>query len=451
MREMTIGRLFVAVLVSCLGGLLSTPSTFGDVRYVRLDNDRQSPLQPCGVTADSPCGSISQALQRAAAPRTIFLLHSSALVAINETDDLTGARDVSISPVDGEPLKVSLVLSDSNQSWLLLQNASNISISGLAVNMAGSEGHAVHIERAQDVWVLNSTFSEVGKNSHAVFVRDALCVMLSDDDFKGRTSPEAPPDLDETYISSALRVMYGLRSDGLTNACSAARHSRSEASYALWVQRSRFAGLGFADKDGIYRRQMPKGQSTGEATAIHIHFWPTAVGGVIVFDEVVLANNSSPYDPSMTVDFRNGSVENTVSFVNSRAEGTQGYIAGVMYVRFGGAGNNTVSLGNSRFLDNTAKLEASVARVVFEGRAADRLLKMQDHFLAANCDFTQNKAGFSAARMPGTFVLTTMHTEVTRRSESFSAVFRNCVFDSNVASQGSAIYMVESAVQVVDW
>ena len=430
------------------------------VRYVRLGGSPAPDARPCGANLSQPCSSISAALSNNSKVRTVLLLPVDNNTVIRQTEDVNGVENVVIRALDNASVTIRLGLETDetskaeedflnlfNETFLLVRNSTNVTIQHVHIDMTQSVGVGIMVWDSDGVHITDSVFTGIGKNRHGVTILNSHSTHLSRLSFKGVKPRPFAPGINESYIAAALKVWY-ICLEGLwpSSGCDP-NEQGSLLSYDLVVENSEFKELGFLHQRRIYRRELPEGHSVGEATVAHLHIGSLAKDRKLLFRNVSMQENQSPYDPTLTILFKSGSQRNSVELEKISVNDSFGYIGGVLFVRFGEDGNNSVQLRNSVFTNNLAFLEASMARVAFEGRKGSSL----DQFTVESCVFSQSYAGFVITHMPGTFVFSARFGTATRKGNVFPVVFRNCSFLNNSAQVGSVVYAQRVDLQFIDW
>lgn len=462
--------------------LLSLVTTFAlavshdqpvNLKFVRLDYSLSADThRDCG-SRSMPCPNITSALEGNSSspfPLTIELMSGSNMQheSLAVLDHLVGVQDIAIRAEPGVVMNMTL---RPSQTWLLIEQCVNITLSNVFVTWANlSFGTAVRVVHSTGFTLVTSRFSGLRKNSHALIVEDSWPISLALVLFDGlQHRQQAPLGRQINYTLSALQARYSCLAKCALLCAAKSSGTLAERCEEFQNTTTLAVGICVFQRLGFYRTPsslFDRVQSAGlylEASAVNIDILSSVNGKRIAFGDCEFTEQSSPYDPSIRLAFDSSSTNNTITFDGCKFRNNTGSFGGVFYIKFGPRTNNSVSLvgngdfGPCTFSDNIAYAEAGVGRISFFDSGS--VFDQHSQLIIDTCQFTSNYAGAFLPLCGGCFTITTDTKQHTAGWHSFGEVppsafrvqIRNSVFSDNLAALGSVFYLQKTAVRFVNW
>lgn len=429
--------------------------------YVKLSQcDEQADVNdPCGSSAASPCPSISAALKfRQQYPASVCIrLLTPAIVDCERglAENLSDVENAVIEPwpmsgLEGQSLSEYCFNYPQNCEvqlrvtgiWISLTIAWNVTVRYVSVNL-NEHATAVYVSQSSYVSVSNCTFSNVTKDTHALWIQNSWPVTISSTNFNGESVSVLAPMPGQPYNMSALLVEYTC--SDVSDGCSS---RLPDTTSSMLIYDSHFSNITFSNLGAVMRQT----HALIQATAMHLIVTRKASRPLVVLvQSSTFIDNKSPYDSAVRVFFANESGHSHVQFRECTFSDSAAYMGGALYLQFGTGVNNTVTLSTSSFTRNVGFIEAGVARVSFWSSNGQ-----SGQLVVEDCHFYNNQGGVWAPVLGGVFVFTTV-SDLLAENAKRDAMTRkqiyitNSTFSDNHAAIAAVMYLQRSRIEFCNW
>lgn len=463
--DISLACLLLAVTSDSHAAQCSTPLYR---RYVDLFGGSDN--STCGVNQSTACRTVQHALNisDAGLPVCLRLVSSnwnSTASRLLRPTVITNRDDITIDGSELGPVTLNLNVSGEvsdipqvpgsaehiilGRQWLAFLNCSNIILENLQLILSNFSGqHVFLFVDSHSVDIENSSMSFASVNSSTLFFLDSWPVSIKSVVFEGDTfSKMLPPTQENDYSTSAV-VFEALcdsewcskEKQNLTNPCCHGRAVQSDTNTTLLITHSTFKHLGLLPVNDLYFQaaSTPKGGMAVRFVAANNS------GASMDVTDCHFFNNSSPYDATVKILFKNGTANGTSRFSGCHFQENRAYLGGAITYEVLDTSvgkQQKLVLLNSTFTNNTAVLEGGAIQASLATTESAVEVMLIDE-----CSFVGNVGGnFLTSNLVGGALSISYYDslpkDAARSAHVPTVAIKNTQFVRNTAVYGSAVFL----------